>query len=75
MVSDIILKFLQKVNVLLVWDDVDGVVIIYGIDMFDEIVYFFNLIVKSDKLVVFIVVMWFVLVISVDGVRIVRVGV
>lgn len=68
MISDIILKFLQKVNVLLVWDDVDGVVIIYGIDMFDEIVYFFNLIVKSDKLVVFIVVMWFVLVISVDGV-------
>lgn len=67
MISDIIFQFLKWVNVLLVWDDVDGVVIIYGMDMLDEILYFFNLMVKSNKLVVFIVVMCLVMVISVDG--------
>ncbi|MGK7407539.1 asparaginase domain-containing protein, partial [Salmonella enterica] len=53
MTSDIILKLSQKVNALLVRDDVDGVVITHGTDTLDETAYFLNLTVKSDKPVVF----------------------
>lgn len=61
-------------NMFVVWIDVlmvdlviDGIVIIYGIDMFEEIVYVLYLVVKGDKLVVLMVVMWLVIVLLFDG--------
>lgn len=55
----------KKINI--ECDSIDGFVIIYGIDMMEEIVYFFDLIVKCNKLVVLVGVMCFFMLMSVDG--------
>lgn len=58
---------MKWINILLVFKDVDGIVVIYGFDMMEEMVYFLNLVVKSDKFVVVVGLMRLVIVISVDG--------
>lgn len=59
--------FVVWIDVLMVDLVIDGIVIIYGIDMFEEIVYVLYLVVKGDKLVVLMVVMWLVIVLLFDG--------
>lgn len=59
------LILVKKINI--DCDKIDGFVIIYGIDMMEEIVYFFDLMVKCDKLVVMVGVMCLFTFMSVDG--------
>lgn len=66
--NDVVWLMLVKcINEFFSCGDVDGIVIIYGIDIMEEIVFFLNLIVKSDKFVVLVGVMCFFMVMSVDG--------
>ena len=52
--NEILIKLANRVNELLVKNDVDGVVITHGTDTMEESAYFLNLVVKSKKPIVFV---------------------
>ncbi|MBP5779505.1 MAG: asparaginase, partial [Campylobacter sp.] len=52
--NEVWLKLANRVNELLVKNDVDGVVITHGTDTMEESAYFLNLVVKSKKPIVFV---------------------
>ena len=51
--NEVWLKLANRVNELLTSDEADGVVITHGTDTMEETAYFLNLVVKSDKPIVF----------------------
>ena len=65
--NEVWLKLANRVNELLVKNDVDGVVITHGTDTMEESAYFLNLVVKSKKPIVFVGAMRSGTSISADG--------
>ena len=53
---DIMLKLANRINALTSGGDVDGIVITHGTDTLEETAYFLDLVVKSDKPVVLVLV-------------------
>ena len=51
--DEVWLKLASRVNELLARVDVDGIVVTHGTDTIEETAYFLNLVIKSDKPVVF----------------------
>ena len=51
--NEVWFKLANRVNELLTSDEADGVVITHGTDTMEETAYFLNLVVKSDKPIVF----------------------